>query len=548
MPDKPSFNNISRFKLYKLLHNHSKLMERRNEAYSQNKAAKYIIAFLAVFIIGYLMFLAVMFSLIANESEHYTGYEFMYILIPFIMLLGFFIRFSFLQTPSQLVKPYILLPLPRYACIDTFLIDTLFNSFNLVGFAIFIPFTIMSVLFSEGIMISLGFLLGLVLLVVINSQWYLLVRSLINRSFYWWLLPLFIYCLTFAPFFYDFTEGSMLYSEKLHCILTPDLYASLGEGFSLWKPQFYLFALIVIVLLLAVNRRVQHIIIWDELSPKQDTKFFNHQKDAQDYEDVGTVDELYDQNNHVFQKSNHQDYKLNTISVFPFIKLEALNILRNKNARKSFLASIIIVILFSILMAFTDIYDGKMMSNFWIIYCFSITSTTLLTKIMCYEGNYIDCLMVRKENMYLLLLGKYAFFCLLMMIPFIFLLPTVINGKSTLLQLIAFALFSAGFTLFVNFQMAVYNKQTIPLNTKFIGKGGMENSYIQILAQLVVFFLPLVYVSVLQVFFTETMSYTVIFLTGLAFVASHRIWIKNIYHRMMDRKYVNLEGFRQSRA
>ena len=94
--------------------------------------------------------------------------------------------------------------------------------------------------------------------------------------------------------------------------------------------------------------------------------------------------------------------------------------------------------------------------------------------------------------------------------------------------------------------MAVYNKQTIPLNTKFIGKGGMENSYIQILAQLVVFFLPLVYVSVLQVFFTETMSYTVIFLTGLAFVASHRIWIKNIYHRMMDRKYVNLEGFRQS--
>jgi hypothetical protein len=34
---------------------------------------------------------------------------------------------------------------------------------------------------------------------------------------------------------------------------------------------------------------------------------------------------------------------------------------------------------------------------------------------------------------------------------------------------------------------------------------------------------------------------------GLLFTITHPIWLKNIYRRMMKRKYVNLDGFHASR-
>ena len=36
-------------------------------------------------------------------------------------------------------------------------------------------------------------------------------------------------------------------------------------------------------------------------------------------------------------------------------------------------------------------------------------------------------------------------------------------------------------------------------------------------------------------------------ITGAIFILTHRIWIKNIYTRMMARKFENLEGFRETR-
>ena len=34
---------------------------------------------------------------------------------------------------------------------------------------------------------------------------------------------------------------------------------------------------------------------------------------------------------------------------------------------------------------------------------------------------------------------------------------------------------------------------------------------------------------------------------GLAGICTHKIWLRNIYKRFMNRRYVNMEGFRASR-
>jgi hypothetical protein len=58
---------------------------------------------------------------------------------------------------------------------------------------------------------------------------------------------------------------------------------------------------------------------------------------------------------------------------------------------------------------------------------------------------------------------------------------------------------------------------------------------------------PLIIVAVLLILFNETVAYIVIAVIGLAFTLAHPWWLRNIYLRMMARKYENLEGFHASR-
>ena len=95
--------------------------------------------------------------------------------------------------------------------------------------------------------------------------------------------------------------------------------------------------------------------------------------------------------------------------------------------------------------------------------------------------------------------------------------------------------------------MAVYNKQTVPLNTKFTSKAGMENSYAQLLAQAVSFGLPMIVISMTSAMFSKDIAYIIIMVIGLVFIATHRLWMRNIYRRLMKRRYVNLAAFRASR-
>ena len=94
--------------------------------------------------------------------------------------------------------------------------------------------------------------------------------------------------------------------------------------------------------------------------------------------------------------------------------------------------------------------------------------------------------------------------------------------------------------------MAVYNKQTIPLNSKFIGKGSMETNYLQIVVEIAVFAVPLLFISLMKVVVGETITYVILMVVGILFIATHKLWIRNIYKRMMLRKYVNLESFRST--
>ena len=499
---------MKKLQLFKELRKHRKLAEKRAFNFEQNKAAKYIIGFVYAAMMIYLVFFAIIFAMGANESHSMTSVEFIMAMSPFILTIDFFIRFMAQQTPAQIVKPYILLPIPKYTCIDSFILTSLFNWGNMIWFVMFIPYALMSVVFSHGIWVTLGFLFCYYLLILINSQWYAIIRAYINDHLLWWIVPIIVYFLMFLP---AILKG-WKYMFKL--------YASIGTAISDGSVLPYIILLAILSLLIYINRKVQFIHIWNELAKTEKTKTYT---------------------------SKHYAFLERKGEVGQYIQLEIKSTIRNKNVRKGFIFATAIVLLISILIAFTDAYDTKFMTNFWCIYNYVVYGAMLLVRVMCNEGNYIDCLMVRRENILKLLRAKYIFYCVILLLPFVLMLPTVFAGKWSIFMLISYAIFTAGFQYFILMQMAVYNKQTTPLNTKFISKSGMENNYFQILAEMVAFFLPMILVSILQGTLSDNISYTVMFVIGLIFIITHPIWLRNIYNRMMKKKYELLDGFRASR-
>lgn len=499
---------MNRFQLLRMLRHHIRLSEKRSTTYNMNKTAKALMYVMSGFVIVYLMFLAVMFAMIANTSSSTTGYELMYSLAPFILVADFGFRFMAQQTPAQLVKPYILLPIPKHACVECFIFSAMVTPNNLLWLAMFVPYAIMAVVFSEGVMAMLGFLVGWILLIIINSQWYMMARTLINDHFWWWILPVAVYALMFAPWYLgSFNTFS-------------NLYASLGEGATFWHPLTYLGLIALLVGFFFANRAMQFAHVYKELANVEQTKIRN-------------VSQL--------------TYLDRFGEVGEYIKLEVKSIMRNKNMRKGFITAVVIVTAFSLLLSFTDIYDDNFNSNFLAFYNFGIFGLMGLSKVMCSEGNYIDGLMIHKENIISLLKAKYYFYVVMLLLPLLLMIPTVVQGKCSIVMLLSIFIFTAGLEYFLILQSAVYNKQTIPLNTKFIAKGSVENNYFQLVISLVVLFVPVILIILMLALFSRTTAYLVLMAIGLAFIFTNGLWIRNIYNRLMRRRYENMESFRATR-
>ena len=45
----------------------------------------------------------------------------------------------------------------------------------------------------------------------------------------------------------------------------------------------------------------------------------------------------------------------------------------------------------------------------------------------------------------------------------------------------------------------------------------------------------------------NTTAYIIMLAIGLIFIITNRLWMRNIYNRMMKRRYINMEAFRASR-
>lgn len=166
---------------------------------------------------------------------------------------------------------------------------------------------------------------------------------------------------------------------------------------------------------------------------------------------------------------------------------------------------------------------------------------------MSAEGNYIDCLAVRKENIMQLLRAKYYFYCLMLSIPLILMLPAAVIGKYRLIELFSVLCFTAGPVYCLLMQMAVYNRQAMPLNAKFTDKSHAGTNYLQTVVGLSALSLPAVVMPSAYSLLGETATSVLMTVAGIVVIITNKLWIRNIYLRYMKRRYVNMEGFRSTK-
>lgn len=492
--------------LFLELRRHGQLADRRNPMYEKSRFAKFWIYLMVAFWAGYLIFFGTMFAS-AFDGGAQEPYHVLNAGLLFVLALDFLIRMPFQKTPTQEMKPYMLLPIKRSRLIDILLVRSGLDTYNLFWFFFFVPFAILTIARFYGVTGVLSYIFGIWLLMLMNNYWFLLCRTLTGEHFLWWILPLSVYGAIAAGMFIP--EQSPVF----------DFCTTVGEGLIQTDLLTYIGILAITALLYLANRMVIARMVYNEVNKVEDTTVqVKHVSEYRFLDRYGQVGE--------------------------YMKLELKLLLRNKICRRALYVAGSVVVMFSAIIAFTDIYQGGM-RDFWVMYNYTLFGLLFLSTIMGYEGNYMDGLMSRKESIYALLQAKYAIYSIGMIVPLLLMLPAVIMEKISLLMCLSWFFFVVGFVYFCMFQMAVYNNKTTDLNNKMTQRNvgtGMQN-----LISFAAFGMPLIMLYTLRAIFNETITAWIFTGMGLIFIITSRLWLKNVYQRFMQRRYTNMEGFRDSR-
>ena len=494
--------------IYRSISQNQRLQARRHPMFEKNMAMKvfgYIfVAFWAVYLVmlGVTVFYA--FEDTALESFDWIDGGMIWFLI-----IDFLTRFAMQETPAQNIKQYKLCDIPGSLLLHTFLFRMGLQPYNLFWAFFFFPFGWLAIPQFYGIIGFIGFILGWWMMFVLNSYWYLFWRTLINRNYLFLFVPLFLYAaIAYWGIFFDVNHQWLFQGT-----------VQLMRGFCQWNILSWLFVFVLIIPLYIINYHLQKAAIYVEIAKTEMVKQV---------------------------KTNNMTFLDKFGIIGEYLKLELKSMMRNLVVRKQFITGSLCMLMLCGLFSFTDVYaDMSFMRIFICVYCFTCLGVMTLTTIMCAEGNYIDGLMVRKETVLSLLKAKYYFQCLMLIVPFLFSLMPIVEGKITWLMALGGMFFASGAVFPFIFQLAVYNDSTIHLNEKLTKAG--HDTKVQMIMSGIALFLPMLVMYILVQSFNDEVAAISMLTIGVIGTVFHPLWLRNIYNRFMKRRYQNMDGFRNSR-
>ena len=494
---------MTRSALYRQLYRQRTLATRRSSLFTSARTDKWAVAFMVLLAACYLITMAVTLAEDALHCRAYTPTEYIMGATVFVVVIDFVARLMVQRTPAHVVKPYQLLPIRTQWLIDFFVLRSLLAPGNAIWLFFFLPYTAIAVLFPCGLPAALSQLALWWLIVLVCSQWYAIVRTLASDHLAWWLLAIGAALLLALP---------CLFSGRIESLCSA--YTVLGSGLARGNLLPHVFMLVLLVVLVAVNRRVQMAAVRHETA----------QRAASTTCTIKGLD------------------RLDRMGITGwYAKMETWSLLRNKHPRRAFVSSTALMAFISVVVCLTSVYDNIPMTDFWCLYCFSLYGLTILVRTLSYEGAYLPCLLMFPGSLERLLTGKYYLYCALLAIPFVLMLPMAFVGKWPPLMLAGGAAFTAGVQYAFILQTAVYNYGRAPLNIKLTADSPQTLNGVQTLVGLVALAAPMALVSALRIWLGNNAAWTVMLLLGLVGMTCHRQWLRSIARRTMARRYKHLQ-------
>lgn len=497
---------MNKLQLYRQIKQLASLKEERHPMLEKNRFMKFLMVFMWLYYAAILLFMGVVMAIGMKHS--YNGVAAFHVLdgyVPVLLVIDFWIRFIIQETAAQQMQPFALLPIRRSFLMHIYLTRSGFAWGNLYWSFMLVPFGLIAIAIPLGWGAFIGWWLGWWLLCIANGFAYLFCRALCMKHMAWALLPAAIHgallCIMFVP------DKNVL---DMPCTL-------LMFDFLKWQLLPFLAVGAVIAFLYWANYRLQMGMVHDEVGKKEEVEM---------------------------KKTTQFNFLNRYGQLGEYLKLEVKMRLRNKTVKMSFLVGLGAMMMFSVIMYFSDVYDNGFMRSFICLYNYIVLGMMTLVGIMCYEGNYIDCLMSRRESILQLLRAKYYFNVLLLLIPPIILLPLMVIGKMSVWMNVGYLFFTAGVLYPLLFQLAVYNNNTLPMNTKLASKQGNTTQQV---VSVVILFLPIAIEKGAALILGDPWGYVLLAVIGIIGIATHQLWLRNVYTRFMARRHQNMEGFRASR-
>ena len=284
---------------YRLISRHQHLHAHRHPMFEKNMFVKVFSYIFISFWAVYLMMLAFFFYEMFSEGA-LEAFDMVDGCMIFLLALDFFLRFGMQETPAQDVHSYKLMPIPIRFLLDVFLVRMGLSAYNFFWFFFLVPFGLLAVVKFYGFIGLLSYLLGWWMLFVVNSMWYLICRTFVNRNIYLIVVPILFYAaIIFFGMFYD-SDNPWLFNTGIW----------IGRLFVTCNPLMYVLALAVIVPLFCINRKIQYLSVYNEIAKGEKVDKYKSYELSM-LERFGTVGE--------------------------YLKLEIQSIIRNAVIRKQFL-------------------------------------------------------------------------------------------------------------------------------------------------------------------------------------------------------------------
>ncbi len=414
----------------------------------------------------------------------------------------FILQVFSLKNPLVALMAYLHLPVNRNKLIVFILVKSLFNYF-LVGLLLFfVPYSIRIILPNYNYQQFLFYFLGILIIFFSIGYLSLLIRNLVGISYVFLILPIVLLAgLYLIGLFLNisFTAISGFIFNKL---INRDLYF-----------------LVLLILILAGLLYCNFIVF-----KKGFYGIYQNQRSLSDF----TVK----QTGHYYTKSD----------LFNYTRLEIRLIARNKRLRGFFLLSVLLITMFFSIMPEND--EGFYYSFVVYVLISGMFAYMFIQFVFSWESSYFDLISATKFDIIKYLKAKYMIYCILSIIVFTLFLVTTRPTKTEIHMFFSALLYNSGLGYFILIFFATYNKYRIDLNRNvFFNYQGINS--VQVLGIILILLIPCLILFLLLLQVNLTYSLLIInFLCIVALINQNKIW-KIIHNKLMQRKYINLEGYRK---